>query len=469
MDEKQSKRQRIQSIREAMNEANGASMGKLPPQAIELEEGVLGALLQEDYIYAAVSQILTVESFYKEANARIYKAISELKKEGTPVDLLTVKNQLRKNEDLEMIGGPLYLSSLTGKVTSSANTETHARIVEEKAIARRMIAIANQVIQQAYEESTDVFDLQAKAVNDFTNCLAIKKGMASARQLTIEMMQELSERMTSEKPTNCVPSSITGVRNKIGGFYNTDLIIVAGRPGMGKTAYVLSEIMEAARNGKRCALFSLEMDRKQVMHRFVSQVTGIDVSIISKGKPNEAEMEVIHKNLGIMENLPIFINDNPKINTTDFRAHVLRLKQVENIDLVVVDYLQLMSGSIDYKGNRNAEISEITRVLKLTAKECDVPVVALSQLSRDVEKRTEKKPTLGDLRDSGSIEQDADLIMFPYRDHYYNERSDENQAEMIIAKNRSGSLGYTYMKWTPNIAKYSTWVENKTDDQPTPF
>lgn len=442
-------------------------MGKIPPQAVELEEVVLGALMLEKDALTNVIDILKPESFYKEAHEEIYKSIVQLFNNSEPVDLMTVTNQLRKNGKLDLIGGAYYITSLTSRVNSAANIEYHARIIAEQAIKRQLIKISREIQEDAYEDTTDVFDLLDRTEQelfDVTNS-NIKKNYADMSSLMKQAFVELEERRNHTDGLTGVPTGFSALDRVTSGWQKSDMVIIAARPGMGKTAFIVSALRNAAVDFKQpVAIFSLEMSSVQLVNRLISGEAELDSEKIKKGDLKDYEwQQLVHKTAALSE-APIFIDDTPALSILELRAKCRRLKQQHDIQLIVIDYLQLMSGDTGKSGggNREQEIASISRSLKNIAKELNVPVIALSQLSRAVETRGgDKRPQLSDLRESGSIEQDADMVMFLYRPEYYGITEDENGmstanvGEVIIAKHRNGSLETVPLKFIGRFTKFS--------------
>lgn len=446
------------------------SLGKLPPQALDLEEAVLGALMLEKGALNAVVEFLKPEHFYSEAHQEIYRAIIELFKGSEPVDMRTVVNQLRKNAKLELVGGAYYIAELTSKVSSAANIEYHARVVIELAIKRDLIHIASQIHHDAYEDTTDVFELLDKTEQSIFEISDsnLRKNYDNMKNLMYRAITELQKLKEHKDGLTGVPSGFTALDRMTSGWQSSDLVIIAARPGMGKTAFVVSAMRNAAVDFKRpVAIFSLEMASVQLVNRMISAEAELEGEKIRKGQLAEFEWaQLVHKT-NRLSSAPIFIDDTPALSILELRAKCRRLKAEHGIQLIIVDYLQLMRG--DTGGNREQEIASISRALKGIAKELSVPVLALSQLSRGVETRGgDKRPQLSDLRESGSIEQDADMVIFLYRPEYYKITVDEEgmptqgMGEVIIAKHRNGQTGSVKLKF---IGKYTKFADF---DSPTP-
>ncbi|MFC4872973.1 replicative DNA helicase [Negadavirga shengliensis] len=461
------KKERIGNTRRRFIEQSSA-LGKLPPQAVDLEEAVLGALMLEKDALTAVVDILSPDSFYKDAHKHIYEAILDLFNEGEPIDLLTVTNQLRKNGKLELAGGAYHITELTSKVSSAANVEYHARIITEQAMKRDMIRIASEIQREAFEDTTDVFELLDKMEQSLFEISEnnIKKNYVDMRSIMREAIVELEGKKGQKDGLTGVPSGFTALDRVTSGWQKSDLVIIAARPAMGKTAFVLSVLRNAAVDHSRpVAIFSLEMSSVQLVNRLISSEAELDSEKIKKGNLADYEwQQLIHKT-GKLTSAPIYVDDTPALSILELRAKCRRLKAQNDVQLIVIDYLQLMSG--DSKGgnggNREQEISSISRALKKIAKELNVPVIALSQLSRAVETRGgDKRPQLSDLRESGAIEQDADIVMFLYRPEYYGITEDEDGnstsgvGEVIIAKHRNGSLENVKLRF---IGKYTKFTD----------
>lgn len=450
------------------------SLGKLPPQALDLEEAVLGALMLEKNALNAVVEFLKPEHFYDGRHKEVYTAIIDLFKNTEPVDMRTVVNQLRKNGKIELIGGAYYIAELTAKVSSAANIEYHARVIMEMAIKRTLIEVASQIHHDAYEDTTDVFELLDKteqAVFEISDS-NLRKNYDNMRNLMARAIQELQLLKDHKDGLTGVPSGFTALDRITSGWQRSDLVIIAARPGMGKTAFVVSALRNAAVDFKiPVAIFSLEMASVQLVNRMISAEAELDSEKIKKGNLAEHEWaQLVHKT-SRLSSAPIFIDDTPALSVLELRAKCRRLKAEHNVQLIVIDYLQLMRG--DQGGNREQEIASISRALKGIAKELNVPVLALSQLSRGVETRGgDKRPQLSDLRESGSIEQDADIVMFLYRPEYYKITVDEEgmptqgMGEVIVAKHRNGGTGTAKLKFIGKFTKFADFDAPTSYDNP---
>lgn len=453
------------------------SLGKLQPQALEIEAAILGAIMLEKEALMSVIDLLKPESFYHPKHQSIYKAIMELFDRSEPVDILTVTSQLKKNGELEVAGGAYYVSELTTTVNSSANIEAHTRIVQEQAIKRELISIASQIEKDAYEETTDVFELLDKTEQSLYKVSEanIKKNYADMRTILRGALKELEEKRGNDSALTGVPSGFTQLDRLTSGWQKSDLVILAARPGMGKTAFVVSAMRNAAVDfQKPVAIFSLEMSAIQLVNRLICAEAELDSEKIKKGTLEEFEWQQLHHKIRKLDDAPIYIDDTPALSIRELRTKCRRLKVKHNIQMIIIDYLQLMSGEGGAKGsqgNREQEISAISRALKNLAKELEVPVIALSQLSRAVETRGgDKRPQLSDLRESGAIEQDADMVIFLYRPEYYKIDQDENGnslkgvGEVIVAKHRNGSLDSVFLKFIGRFTKFGDLDQDPFSD-----
>jgi len=439
---------------------------KIQPQAKELEEVVLGAMMVEKSAVNAVIDVLQPESFYVEAYGEVFRAIQTLFNNSEPIDLLTVTEQLRKEGKLDMLGGSHRVASLTSRVASSANVEFHARIIAQKHIQRELIRVSNAIIEKAYDETSDVFDLLDEAESKLFEVAEgnIRKSYESMSTVMRQALDDIEAARNNEDGVSGVPSGFHDLDKITGGWQRSDMIVLAARPGMGKTAFVLSMARNmAVDHDIPVAVFSLEMSAVQLVQRLISSETEINSDKFRKGNLEEHEYQQLHSRCGKLSKAPLFIDDTPGLNIFELRAKCRRLKAQHGIDMVIIDYLQLMSAGSD-KGNREQEISSISRSIKGIAKELDVPIIALSQLSRNVETRGgDKRPLLSDLRESGAIEQDADIVAFIYRAEYYGitEHPDgidtAGLGELILAKHRHGALDTIKMKFVKNLAKFANY------------
>lgn len=447
-------------------------LGKVPPQALDLEEAVLGAILIDKESLSKISDFLRPEAFYLETNQKIFQAILSLFLKSEPVDIRTVTNELRYTGELEFVGGAHYIASLTLKIASSANVEYHSRILQQYAIKRKIISIAALLQRDAFEDTIDVFDLLDSAQSEIFKVSEQmeKKSYSKADKVLQAALKEIEEKRKHKDGLTGVPSGFTDLDRMTSGWQKSDLVIVAARPAMGKTAFVLSLIRNASVDyGKTCAIFSLEMSSVQLMLRLISSEAEIESEKIKKGQLEEHEWVELTKKVSGLSKSKLYIDDTPALSILELRSKCRRLKSNGGLDLVVIDYLQLMNGENPSKngsGNREQEISYISRSLKGLAKELEVPVIALSQLSRATEQRGGSKiPQLSDLRESGSIEQDADIVIFLYRPEYYGLTEYEDgipasgTGQVIIAKHRNGPVDKVTLKY---IAKFTKFKDNES-------
>ena len=444
--------------------------GKIPPQAVELEEAVLGAMMIDKKGIDDVIDILSPDAFYDSKHQEIYAAIFELFQNSEPIDLLTVSNLLKKNGKLEFVGGDFFLIRLTQKVASSAHIEFHARIILQKFIQRRLISISSEIIENAYDESTDVFDLLDDAEGKLFEVTQgnLKKSSEDAGSLVKQALKKIQE-IGNQEGMSGLATGFTKLDALTSGWQPSDLVIIAARPGMGKTAFVISMAKNMAIDFNHgVAVFSLEMSSVQLITRMISSETGLTSEKLRKGNLEPHEWEQLNVKVKKLSDAPIFIDDTPSLSIFDLRAKARRLVSQHGVKIIVIDYLQLMTAGGKAGGNREQEISMISRNLKALAKELSVPVIALSQLSRAVETRGgSKRPLLSDLRESGAIEQDADIVSFIFRPEYYGmtEWDDdehtpcEGQGEFIVAKHRNGGLDNIRLKFTGHLAKFSDLEE----------
>ncbi|MBC8266480.1 MAG: replicative DNA helicase [Flavobacteriales bacterium] len=449
-----------------LKSVNGKIDGKLPPQAIELEEAVLGALMLDNEALSDTIDILKPEYFYKMEHQKIFDAIIVLFNESKPVDILTIIEQLKKSGNLESIGGAFYITQLTNNVASSANTEYHARIIVEKFIQRSLIQISSNIIKDSFDETIDVFDLLSNAEQELFSVTegSLRKSYSKMSELISSAILNIEDLKNKKDGLSGVPSSFSKLDRVTSGWQKSDLIIIAARPGMGKTALALTMCRNIAINHKMpIGFFSLEMSTDQLVNRLISSESEIPSNKLRKGNLEEYEFVQLHEKIKDLAEAPIYIDDTPGLSVFELRAKARRLVKNHGVQIIIVDYLQLMTAGGNKNGNREQEISTISRSLKGIAKELKIPVIALSQVNRGVESRTStsKRPILADLRESGAIEQDADIVTFIYRPEYYKiyewENGDDSrgQAEIIIAKHRNGSLENIRLKFIGNLAKFS--------------
>lgn len=441
------------------------SQGKIPPNAVDFEKLIIGTCLIDKKGLDHAVDLLTPDIFYDPKHQEIFRAIFNLFSNNHPVDLMTVIQELKRTEKLSLAGGDHYIIELTMGVSSSAHIEYHVRVILEKYILRSLINISANVIDDAYKESSDVFQLLDKTEQSFFEVTngTIKKGFDTANTLVREAIDKIKS-LKDKEGLSGIPSGFKDIDTETGGWQPSDLIIIAARPAMGKTAFILSMARNITMQHRiPMALFSLEMASVQLITRMISSETGISSEKLRKGQMSDEEWERLFSNVSDLENAPLYIDETPALSIFDFRAKCRRLVMQHGVKIIMVDYLQLMTANNGGKGagNREQEIATISRSLKAIAKELNVPVIALSQLSRTVETRPNKRPQLSDLRESGAIEQDADIVSFIYRPEYY--KIDEwedgspsaNQAELIIAKHRNGSVTDVRLSFQSHLAKFS--------------
>jgi replicative DNA helicase len=449
-------------------------LGKIPPQAIDLEQAVLGAMMLEKNAVTDSIDILKPASFYDPKHQFIYNAIRELFGSSNPIDLLTVVNKLKQNGELEAAGGAAYISQLTSRVASTAHIEFHARVIAEKHIKRELIRMSSEVMRDAYEDTNDVFDVLNKAESELFQIAENNMGkhvdsMQNVVRLAIEEIEKASQ---NSDGISGVPSGFYDLDKITSGWQRSDMIVIAARPAMGKTAFVLSMARNTAvDHNMGVAIFSLEMSSIQLVKRLIASEARIKAEKLRRGDLKEHEFQQLHSRITKLATAPLFIDDTPGISVFDLRAKCRRLKMQHNIEMIIIDYLQLMTaGGTKGSGNREQEISTISRSIKEIAKELNVPVIALSQLSRSVEQRGgDKRPVLSDLRESGAIEQDADIVSFIYRPEYYgllqdNEgNSNQGIGEIIVAKHRNGALDSVRLRFIGEYARFDN-IDGYSDD-----
>lgn len=435
---------------------------------IEIEQCILGAMLLEPSSVANVVSQVTDVMYYDPRHQTIHAAIAHLTNQGDPVDLLTINRHLRKTGDLESVGAT-YLSQLTNRIASTANLDTWCKLLYEFHLMRQMRMIGLEIVDRSVLNETDAFDLYAESIAKFEAILAanIKNDVKHISQLSNEVTKSIINRMNSSSEVSGYSTSIKSIDALIGGHQKSDLMYMAGRPAMGKTAMALTEVLELARRGTPVAFFSLEMSSQQITYRLMSMLSGIDGATLMKYRLDDETLKTYYRYLDQLNALPIYIDDTPALSVIDLRAKVKRLQHKNGIEVVFVDYVQLMTSGTKGKGvSREQELSHISRNLKLIAKECNIPMIVLAQLSRGVESRSEKRPLLSDLRESGSLEQDADIVTFLFRPEYYDMLRDdsgnstEGLGEYIVAKQRNGSIGIAQMRFHPSIMKYTDYTQN---------
>ena len=438
---------------------------KVPPHDIEAEQAVIGSMLTDKEAVISAIESLTSDDFYREDNKIIYSAILNLYNKGEAIDIITLKSELSSMGKLDAVGGLEYLAELPEKVPTTANVDKYINIIEEKSTLRTLIKTGNEIITLGYDPTQDVEELMDSAEKKIFGVMQSRnqKSYSVIKDILVDTFVELEELYNRQEHITGVPTGFYDLDYKTAGLHGSDLILVAARPAMGKSAFALNIATNAAvRANTPVAIFSLEMSKEQMVNRILCGEALVDSNKVRTGKLEDDDWAKLAQASGVLSEAEIIIDDTPGISIMEIRAKCRKMKLEKNIGLVVIDYLQLVQGSNKRaSGSREQEIAEISRSLKILAKEINVPVIALSQLSRAPEQRPDHRPMLSDLRESGSIEQDADIVMFLYRDDYYNQDSDKkNVAEVILAKHRSGSTGTVELAWLGNYTKFAN-LENR--------
>ena len=457
--------------------------GRVMPQDKDVEEAVLGALMLEKDAYTTVCDILKPECFYEPRNQRIYEAIQSLGAAQKPIDMLTVVEQLRLNGTLAEVGGPVVISELTSRVASGAHVEFHARIVAQKYLARELISFCSGIEGKAFDESNDVDDLLQEAEGRLFEISQrnVKKDVTQIDPVISEAIKQIQAAANRESGLSGLESGYHDLDNLTSGWQNSDLIIIAARPAMGKTAFVLSMAKNMAVNYNiPVAVFSLEMSNLQLINRLISNVCEIESNLIKSGKLSRLQWDQLMTRIKHLYSAPLYIDDTPSLSIFELRTKARRLVREHNVKFIIIDYLQLMNASGMRFGSREQEVSMISRSLKQLAKELNIPIVALSQLNRSVESRQvgdggSKRPQLSDLRESGAIEQDADIVCFIHRPEYYTKSDVDSEgndirglAEFIVAKHRSGSVDTIKMRFKGRLARFENWTDVDYDQAGAP-
>ena len=442
-------------------------MNKLPPQNIEAELSVLGGMLIDNDAIDVVTHTLSATDFYRTSHGDIFSKMQEISTHGDPVDIVTLSEALRNAGILDKVGGPAYVACLTDGVATAANINYYAKIVREKSVRRKLITSAMKIMTDGYDETKETEEL----ISDVDSVISgiseqnIKKSFVSAKKIvgsTFKMIEELYDRKDT---ITGVPSGFDDLDNKLCGFQPSDLIIVAGRPSMGKTAFAMNTAVNAAKidKSKPVAVFSLEMSKEQLTMRMLCSEGRVDSDRLRRGYIKDSDWPKLTRAAGTISEIPLYIDDTPAISVSEVRSKARRLKKEAGLGLIVIDYLQLMRGT--RSKSREQEISEISRSLKALAKELHVPVVALSQLSRSLESRPDKRPMLSDLRESGSLEQDSDVVMFVFREEVYKKNDDDLKgiAELIIGKQRNGPIGTVRLFWQSEYTRFESRTKDMSD------
>ena len=442
-------------------------LGKVPPNDIEAEQAIIGSMLTDRDAVISAIEVLKPDDFYREDNKTIYEAILNLYSRSEPIDIITVRAELESMGKLDNVGGLEYIAELPDKVPTTANAMKYIKLVEEKSTLRKLIKTANEIIELGYNPTEDVEDIMEGAEKKIFNIMQDKdqKGYSPLKDVLVESFTKLEELYNRKQHITGVPSGFIDLDFRTAGFHGSELILIAARPAMGKTAFALNIATNAAlRANVPVAVFSLEMSKEQLVNRILCSESIVDSNKVRTGKLDEEDWAKLASAIGPLSEAEMYIDDTPGINIMEIRAKCRKLKIEKNIGLVVIDYLQLIQGSNRRGGSREQEISEISRSLKILAKELNVPVIALSQLSRAAEQRPDHRPMLSDLRESGAIEQDADIVMFLYRDDYYNQDTEKKDiAEVIIAKHRGGSTGTVELRWNGSYTKFTNLARGYDD------
>ena len=443
--------------------------GKLPPRDTDLEEIVLGALMLEKDAYMNVCDTLVPDSFYDPVNQMIYEAIQQLGLNQRPIDIVTVTDQLRQNGTLDKVGGAVHISELTSKMYSAANIEYHAKIIAQKYLARRLIRFASDIEQAAFDESNDVDDLLQNAEGSLFEIsqTQLKREVTQIDPVLTLALDQIQTAANTESGLSGLQTGYTELDKMTSGWQSSDLVIIAARPAMGKTAFVLSMAKNMAIDYSiPVAIFTLEMANVQLVKRLISNIADLHGDKIKSGRLTAEETERLNSRLRAAYGAPLYLDETPSLSITELRTKARRLVREKGVKLIIIDYLQLMNASGLKLGSREQEVSTISRSLKALAKELSIPIIALSQLNRSTETREDKRPVLSDLRESGAIEQDADIVCFIHRPEYYNKSGVDAQgndirgmAELIVAKHRSGGVGDVKLRFVPDFVRFENWDE----------
>ncbi|MCG7408364.1 replicative DNA helicase [Paenibacillus sp. ACRRX] len=446
---------------------NDMFVDRVPPQSSEAEAAVLGAiLLQSEALITAMERVQAVD-FYLPAHQFIYEAMIELGEEGQPIDMITLTAKLQVKKQLDDVGGVSYLAKLANAVPTAANVDYYAQIIEEKSMIRRLINTATQIVSEGYAGDDDVGALLSDAerrILEISNRRS-SSGFIAIKDVLMEVFEKVENLHENKGGTTGIPSGFTDLDKMTAGFQRSDLIIVAARPSVGKTAFALNIAQNVGVRAKETvAIFSLEMSAAQLVQRMICAESNVDATRLRTGHLEDDDWEKLTMSIASLSEAQIYIDDTPGVTVADIRAKCRRLKKERGLGMILIDYLQLIHGRGKAGENRQQEVSEISRTLKQIARELEVPVIALSQLSRGVEQRQDKRPMMSDLRESGSIEQDADIVAFLYRDDYYDKESEKkNIIEIIIAKQRNGPVGTVELVFLKNFNKFVSYERNHAD------
>lgn len=444
------------------NQQNAVSFQNVPPHDDAAEQAVLSSMFLDKEAVAAALEILRADDFYRPDNKAVFEAVEELFSSGIPVDIITIKNKLEEKQVFEQIGGVSFLASISTAEASSVNVRYYAHIVEEKSLLRRLIQTTTEVSRMSYEGKESVSFIMEKAEKGIFDVIQNRRTeqFANIREVAVDAFEKIEEVYKNKGRVTGIATGFTDFDAKTAGLQKSDLILLAARPSMGKTAFALNIVQNAAIRGNvPTAVFSLEMSKEQLVNRMLCSEAMLDAQKLRTGELVEEDWSALIEAMGPLSQAPIYIDDTPGISPMEIRSKCRRLKLEKGLGLIVIDYLQLMNGNIR-SDSRQQEISEISRSLKAIAREMEAPVVALSQLSRACEQRANHRPMLSDLRESGAIEQDADVVAFLYRDEYYfPETEKKNQAELIIAKQRNGPVGTVELTWLGQHTRFGNFLK----------
>ncbi|KKQ73690.1 MAG: Replicative DNA helicase [Berkelbacteria bacterium GW2011_GWB1_38_5] len=442
---------------------------KIPPQNTEAEQSLLGSILMDKDAIIKVADIVQPEDFYREDNGIIYSAILKLYEKRKPIDVVTLTNELEKNKNLKTVGGATYITTLVNSVPTAAHVVSYGQIIQQKATLRRLISAASSIVEFGFDENSDLESILDKAESTLfaVSQKYVKQYFTSIKDILEESFERIDKLHKDKGLLRGVPTGFKDLDNILAGMQKSDLLILAARPSIGKSSFALNIADHVACDQKMpVAIFSLEMSKEQIIDRFLCLRGAVDSWKLRTGNLEDEDFGKLNYAMGVLSEAPIFIDDTPFTNAMEIRTKARRLQMEQDLGLIIIDYLQLMSGAKARDAdNRVQEVSEISRSLKALARELNVPVLAISQLSRAVEHRPDKRPMLADLRESGSIEQDADVVMFIYRDDYYDQDSDKkNIAEVLIRKHRNGPTGDIELYWKPEFMRFAT-IEKKLTEK----
>jgi len=441
--------------------------GKIPPQNLDAEKSLLGAVLIDEEALADISEHVTTKDFYDKRHALVYGGMMRLYEKHKPVDLLTLTEELKRKKELDTVGGSAYLTELTNYVPTAAHAEAYAELVAQKAVRRRLIKASSEISELGFDEDTTTQELLEKAEAELFSVSdqSLKQDLVSIESILTESFDRMEELHRNKGSLRGVRTGYRDLDNMTAGLQRSDLIILAARPAMGKTTLVTNLAYNVATVAKQPVLFfSLEMSKEQLVDRMLADASGVDAWNIRTGNLSDQDFSKLSEAMGEMAEAPIYIDDTPGLSVLEMRTKARRAAHEAPLGLIIVDYLQLMQASGRSDGNRVQEVSEISRGLKLIARELNVPVIGLSQLSRSVESRNPQIPQLADLRESGSIEQDADIVMFIYREAYYNPETDrENITDLIIAKHRNGPTGKVELYFHPERLRFMSLDKHRDE------